>query len=225
MVWETSSGLLDEYEGTVAEAWFDTDLDYQNGEALLLHWQVTDIVADGAAHDEITEKFSVGAGWSAVDNKQRAEKEYGDSDFNENSKYGRIIDRVATNEGAFEGALDVVAERGDEKDATVWEGLRFRFARETVDYGGEIGERTFIMPVEFLGVADEVSEVGKSNGSSEASREELVEKLTELAKEVDSHTEFLAKAADVEGVVDNDALFEQVADESEDGFYATATAA
>lgn len=221
MAWATSTGLLDQYEGTIEESWFAYDPNYRDGEVPLLHWRISNVVTEEEAPDEIVEKFSIGSGWQVVDNGATVEHESGrNKPFNRNSKYGMIIQAVIDNEdGAFEGGLAALQERGDPIEANVWEGLRFEFERVEYDYGGEIGVRDFILPVAFVGEEDAPSSNG--NGSSQASRESLEKKLKALAKKAADHDEFVELATDLDAVVDDDELFASVVDDSDQGFYAT----
>lgn len=221
-LFDTEDGLLGAYTGTIEDSWFATDLKYMNGDVPLLHWNVVDIKAPDAEEvpDEIVEKYSVGSNWEIVD-RSHVEHTSGNPKrkFNKQSKYGRIIDVVVKGrEGAFKGLLDIIGERGgDPRDATVWAGLRFDFERVTVNYGGDIGERSFILPAKFVGKDGE----GKTAAGTEAVDKDVVlAGLTAAASAAGSYEEFVGKAFQVDGLTEFDDLVEQVS--SPDGFYATA---
>ena len=44
--------------------------------------------------------------------------------------------------------------RGDPQEAASWLGLKLQFAPKAINYGGEIGERTVILPIGFCGEVD-----------------------------------------------------------------------
>ena len=93
--WETGSGLMSNYEGTVTEAWFSTDADYQQGKQLLLFLKMDTIDSEGA-EGETTERYSLGADWASYDGGESAEHPSGTArKINKQSQYGRLIDAPA----------------------------------------------------------------------------------------------------------------------------------
>lgn len=220
-LFDTEDGLLSAYTGTIEDSWFATDLKYQNGEVPLLHWNITDIKAPEADEvpDEIVEKFSVGNNWEIVD-RTHVEHTSGNPrrKFNSQSKYGRIIGAVVKGRNeAFKGLMEVISERGgDPKDAAIWNGLRFEFERVTVNYGGDIGERSFILPSRYVGKDGEV----KTGNEATVDKDAVVAGLVAAREAASSYEEFVAKAFQVNGLTEFDDLVAQVSDP--DGFYATA---
>lgn len=231
MAWTTESGLVESYDGTVTRAWFGTDVRYMNGEVLLLNWEIKPDDPSQFSHLEdgvIEERFPCGKGWDSNDGGKSATHESGNANkrFHRSSIYGRIIDAVPS----MPGLIDVLKDRGTEMEAKVWEGMRFHFARQEFDYGGEIGKKSRIMPVEFLGEAGEGEK--PSNGASKVAalkakaaaankgNNDLRGQLVELAKNSDTHESFMDAALEVPGVADDDDLLAAVADEN--GLYAEA---
>lgn len=220
-LFDTEDGLLSAYEGTIEDSWFATDLKYQNGEVPLLHMNVVDIKAPDADEvpDEIVEKFSVGSNWEIVD-RTHVEHASGNPKrkFNSQSKYGKIIGAVIKERnGAFKGLFEIIAERGgDPRNSAIWNGLRFTFERVTVNYGGDIGERSFMLPSTFVGKDGDKKAVAADTPSEET----VVAALTAAAAAAGSYEEFVGKAFQIDGLTEYDELVEKVS--NPDGFYATA---
>lgn len=183
--WATdrSSGFLQNFDGTVIDAYFGTDPRYNQGTTLLMQWECS---VDEAHDDvdeipeEILQKYPCGSNWETEDGGRTASHTSGkpNAKFHASTLYGKIIDEVVgatkgygnaelaaggevvTN---FDGLMDVLRKRGNPTQAEVWKGLRFRFAEVIFDYGEnkKTGERMVSrrsMPVEFLGVAGEEEE-------------------------------------------------------------------
>lgn len=225
--WGTSKGLLTDYEGEVVDSAFVTDPQYQNGEVLMLEWTIETNDPERPVNHE---RFPCGNNWESVDGGKTAQRMDGkDSQFNEQSAIGRIINRVmGQGNGAhlveqFEGVFDALKERGTPDQADIWKGMRFRFEEEEFDYGGEIGVKTRNMPVEFLGMSDSPKSGGGSAGSQGGSDaggdDETTQQLVELAKSSPDHDTFVAQALKVEGVSGNPQLLASVANDGKAGFY------
>lgn len=141
--WTTELSSFDDYVGTVEDAWFGIDPNY-NEEAVLLHWEISSTDFENAR----VEKFPVGKGWTVEDGGKSA-SHFAGKRFHSQSTYGKIIDRAVSEFGLAE----TLRARGLATQADVWTGLTFHFHREEFDYGGEIGKRSRVMPIEFLGEA------------------------------------------------------------------------
>lgn len=209
------SGLLDEYVGTISNAEFGTDPEYNDGETVRL---MVDIVVD--SHDEpdvdidpgdtVEEAFNVGHvdTWEILDNGEGVAKVDGKRiKFNNNSGYGRLIASVnPRSKTAMEGAdklAEILQSRGPGNKADIWEGLTFRFKRLEFSFTpkGEdevVYYRTY--PVEFLGEngADTSSSKGKSKGKSKSKDDDNEgpsrADLLALAAEHETYSKFLAAA-------------------------------
>lgn len=151
MSWELESGLPDNLTVTIEDARFTYDARYNNGESLLLEWVCSSDDPDNA---ELTLNFSCGSNWEAAEGGRRATHEKKHA-FVKTSRVGKMISRVIEL-----GAGSVLEARGPMTDAQVWVGLQFHMARETTEYGGEIGSREFLMPTAFVGTKD-----GKGKGA------------------------------------------------------------
>lgn len=236
--WGTDSGLIENYILTVEDAWFTTDARYNNGESLLLKWKGSAVDADtGEAlkfgkdedEDEVEVSFPVGKNWDTNDGGKTAVNEGGKGKFNKNSAYGKIIDRALASKK--DGGFDIghiLQDRGRPQQADVWKGLKFLMKYEETNYGGEIGIKSRLMPVKFEGEADagvagsSATSTPVGETSSDSSSKALEARLKVLAKNSESHSAFVDKALEVDGVADDSTLLERVVDET--GIYAEARA-
>ena len=219
--WETETGLLDEYQGTVTRAWFATDARYNDGNTVMLHLE---IATNDQEFPEVTEKFPCGSGWDSRDGGETIEHEAGKQKFNKNSIYGKIVDRVTKPDGVLHDAFTTIKGRGRPTKAGIWEGLTFQFKREEFNYGGDIGTRSRVMPVKFLGENAQAS-TGADNVKAETAPSSDIDpvvaaKLRKAASEAGSQQEFVDAAMAIDGVVGDDDLLAQIVDDSDAGFYA-----
>ena len=215
------------WRGTVKSAEFKTDPRYNNGETLLLEW-VTETDSDDPEFEEFTVTFPCGNNWETNDGGATAERVDGKRPkFNSNSGYGRVLNRVTGRDADladnFKGILDVLENRGEPTNAKIWEGLTFVFDEESKDFGGEIGVKTRLMPVEFAGEAKGSSggsggKKGSSGGGKKPSKAAVRKKVVALAQEHDDHDEFVAETLDIDGIDNFDDLLESVNDP--DGIFA-----
>lgn len=217
----------DECNATIKKSRALIDPNY-NEEATVLRWELE---TDDPEFEEHTVQYSLGNGWESDDGKnvRHVKKK---TKFNENSMYGRIINRaVGVGNGeeyaeGFKGVLDVLKERGDPTDVTIWEGLSFRFVQEELDFGrGWKSNR--LMPVEFLGEdvnLDDTDNKGggqgkaNSNGNKE-SADDVRKKVEDLATRFDNHSDFMDAALKVRGATSDDDLFTEIMDDGPDGIF------
>ena len=233
--WGTETGLVDNFVLRVDESWFATDARYNNGETLLLNWKgKTDQPIGTDGETEFTASFPVGGGWVSNDGGETAVSEKGRAKFNSSSIYGRIVDSAIADKG--DGGLglgNIVKGRGRPTQAKIWTGLTFRMKQVEFNYGGEIGKKSRLMPVEFLGENRDPADFAES-GTSDAQAAgqtasapaasngtgDLKTRLEQLAKATDSHAAFVDKALEIPEVSEDAALLESVVDEK--GLYASA---
>jgi hypothetical protein len=231
--WHFSSGLIDDCDITIREAYFAFDPNYQQGEALVLKMEVD---TDDDDEPKSTLMFPCGKGWEPKDKGARAGREDGrQKPFNKSSGIALLCAAAIET-----GAGDIIKDRGDPMQANIWEGLSFHMKRRRIDYGGEIGEIERLLPTEFHGDKSKGAKTGggsKPAASAASTTKEdtpadepaadvpalkgaLKVKLMKLAKECDDHDTFLEKAYETEGVDGNPAA--EAAVESPDGLYAEA---
>lgn len=199
------TGLLDDFDFTVDSAWFTTDANYNDGETLLLKLNGP---TDSADQPETTVQYSCGNGWEAADNGKRAVREDGKRRrFNQSSGIWKLVEAAMNC-----GAEDVLRKRGNPMEASMWQGLKFHMKR--IEQGEGQFKTTRSLPVQFLGEVGEgrgavsqpapaapASASATSNGSGLSKVLEV--KLKKLAKDSDTHEDFIVAAFEMDGVDGN----------------------
>lgn len=222
--WTTTSGLLDDYELTITEAWFAKDANYQNGEILIFRIKGT---TDSDDTPDIEESYPCGRGWESLDGGKTARHESGKQrGFNKQTAYGQLIDRCVEL-----GLGETLRSRGDAWEAKVWPGLRFHIKREEQEFSikGETRKVSRPLPVAFLGEGGASEGAGATSAPAPASNgaatngtvdKVLQAKLKSAANKAGSSTEFIDLAMEIPGVTDDDELLNRVLDETASGLYA-----
>ena len=138
--WTTSSGLPDNFAGTIIGASFGYRAEYANGEIPLF----LPVIDGPDLDDPIEQGFSIGKGWNVVNGGKSVE--HGKKErFTKSSLMGKLVTRIVTD-------LKVPMQgRGKSRDAATWVGLNCFWKREKIEYGEDIGNTDHIMPFEFLG--------------------------------------------------------------------------
>ncbi|MGI0133461.1 MAG: hypothetical protein ACREBW_00685 [Candidatus Micrarchaeaceae archaeon] len=195
--WETESGFRENYDLIVYHSYFATDAAYQDGQVILLHWEGV----DAGDNEAVSERFAVGSGWNSNDGGISVFHESGNKNrrFNANSIYGRIINWAKTNPEL----MTLLAERGNERTAGVWQDLKFHIAPIELDFGKRMEARIRNMPTQYLGQVDDDGNVigGSSEPATVAeppalSRQEKAAKLrAEVAARQSAKTERTAEGA------------------------------
>ncbi len=119
--WAGTSGLRDDYDGTITSMRFVYDSEYNNGNTLIARVEVD---VDGEDEPEIL-KLSTGSGWEDDKKGTAAKREDGSAPkgFNKSCNLGRFI------AGALETEFAPIARATVPWDATVWDGQKFHFNR------------------------------------------------------------------------------------------------
>jgi hypothetical protein len=121
---ELSSGLIEDYTGTISDAYFGFDAAYNNGGTCLLKLVVSaddKTMFDGG---ETTQIYTVGEGFEPINGGAQVAHESGkQKNFNKQSGVGLLIQSVAD----IDGGLDILRERGTAFDAGIWKGLHVEF--------------------------------------------------------------------------------------------------
>jgi hypothetical protein len=121
---ELSSGLIDDYTGTITDAYFGYDAAYNNGGTCLLKLVVSaddKTLFDGG---ETTQIYTVGEGFEPINNGAQVAHESGKTkNFNKQSGIGLLIQSVSE----IDGGLDILRGRGEAFDANIWKGLHVEF--------------------------------------------------------------------------------------------------
>lgn len=147
-----STGLPDNVDVEITEAWFGFDPQYMDGQRLLIFMSTkSDDIEYGQNGEEVL-RYSCGKGWIAEGRGETAVMESGGrKGFNENSAYFLFIKHAIECDGA-EPVLRGDG-RGDPRVASMWAGTKWHLDRKGHDYGGQIGVITRLMPTKFLGVS------------------------------------------------------------------------
>lgn len=226
--WSVDTGLADDYDGTVLEAWFSSDSRYNNGQTLMMFWKIKldrpelfPMIAEG----ETQERWPCGDGWESVDGGETAEHPGGsEKKFHANSQYGQLIKKAIKDMGIG----DILDKRGTPQEAKVWAGLRFHFDRIEKDYkfkdretGQEVsGTSNKLMPTAYLGTEEHpVAGSGPSSSLPAFNLEEsgidsaLLDELKSLAAQCSTAGEFTGRALGLTGVPENDTVVGALSDE------------
>lgn len=224
--WQTGSGLLTDYEGTVIKAEFAIDVNYQQGIPYLLFLTLEYVDKDSGETFENVERYSVGSDWKSYDGGETVEHPKGATQrINKNGQYGRLIDAAIEAGGA-----DLLRKRGKATNAGVWVGTQWHFAEVSTDYnidGNKItSNKNF--PDKYLGVVEDggsgkaeelttesIQGVGpSSNGSGVLDDVDpaLVLQMTGLAREHD-YSSWVDQVMGLTGVAESDTLIVALADD------------
>ena len=218
--WETQSGLPDDFDFFITNAYFGFREEYQNGEAALLIWE-------GESPDEEVESiiWPIGKGWE-VTNKGANVQHPRRTKFITSSMIGRLIERVVK-----ELKVDM-RSRGTHTEAKPWIGLGFHMRREELSFGEGIleergGKTTHLMPVSVLKGGKAAAKSGKSAPAEQEEENEapaavdnkaLVDKLALLAKSL-TQQKFQTTAMNMAGVSEDGDLLADVLNDSDTGFW------
>lgn len=206
--WELEEGMFDDFTGVIGEAYFATDAQYGDNLCLQLFFEVVGMDKPNRV------LLGCGPDWQGVDNGESA-KHPSKGKFNAQSKVGLFISNLLK----LPGARDVMAKRGRQTQAACYRGLKLHMKKIDKDYGGEIGVKQALVPVEFLGVDAEYSSNGSGATAAPAApapavsapaaqatsviTEELRGTLLDLASNSESYESFVDKALAMEGVQGN----------------------
>jgi hypothetical protein len=223
-LWGTDSGLVTDYEGVIADAFFQLNSESQFGDPqtqLRLKFATTD-------DKVVEERWNCGPDWVSNDGGETVTHPGGKKKFNQNAQAGKFV-KAAMEAMLQELTIDDLKARGAPTTAKTWLGLRF-FMEATTSSGknrttGEDWSSTKNYPTKFMGMGEETSgEVGVGtvalipSDPLERLTGDNVAKVTLLAKTL-PFGEWLDKVMEVEGVLGNDELVALLPDES--GLYTT----
>lgn len=207
-----SSGLIDDFDGTVTEAYFSTDAAYNDGGTVLL---ILELATDDLDRPTETLKLSTGTGWAIEDQGRRIVSESGKPrSFNKSSIVGGFLGAAL---GC--GAGDVMRAKGNPMEAATWQGLSFHLNRVMVKgYDGTEKER--LLPTAFIGGG---AVPASTNTTTPASTGEVSAatkgKLTALVRSTADRDAFMDSAFNTPEFANDQAAIELILDE---GFYAEA---
>lgn len=220
---DESSGLPDNFEAEIASVKFCYDTGYADGTQLVgkfvLLTDDEDVKDRDGTVGQTTQLFSTGKGWETTNAKGTEivrEDPKKKPQFNKTSGMGLLLS------AALEaGAGSVMRDRGTPMQAHTWEGLIFVWQRKEHDYGGDIGKKSKLMPVEFIGVRGDDGKVVKGGGAKSESAKadkaarsssgggrlpaKLRAQLVTLAADYVDHEAFVEAAMKLDDVQGNDA--------------------
>lgn len=165
--WKTTSGLLDDFDFTIEEAWFGTNEKF--GDSVLLNLRgIAEQLVDGemeVVDEEHTLLYSCGDGWEATKGGREASHQAGKTTFVNSTNMGRMIDALVS----LDGAVDALEERGQAYEADTWEGLKLHIERKQFSYRDRVTREQVNyevpLPVGFLEAGEvEEEEAPKSKG-------------------------------------------------------------
>lgn len=227
-MWETSSGLVDEYDGKITEAWFEFDDNYNSGETLVFKLSIQTDDPELGDGGTVTEMYPCGRGWEAGAKGASAHHESGKArKFNKQSGMGLLIDYTVDCLG------DDVAKLGQPNDAETWVGLAGTFTRVerkfTID-GQEVTSARMLPSELTIGGGGAKKAAKKAPAKKAAAKPadddegvklpvKIRKALETLAEEASYHDDFVERAfAEVDGIEGDEDLEAIVMDA--DGFYA-----
>lgn len=240
--WATESGLLDNYDMVVDEAWFGQDPSSDDDERIFLFLRGDAVDEEGEEHEAHTERYSTGKNWEVVEDGAEVENATGRHKFNQNAGIGRLINALVA---LGEKEATFLSERGDTFESKTYKGLKLHMeSREvskwTNDDGDEVvwrlnlptkidmkkggkggkgkASRSDDTPTDTKakGKADKKAKTSKPSGLRAA----ILEFAAQFAE--DEHDEFVDQILDdsifdkADDILDNDELHAEVLDPDSD---------
>jgi len=223
-----SSGLPEDYIGTIESAAFITDPKYNNGETVLL--ELTVVSPDPEVGTQ-SQRYPCGPQWRSYDGGQTIEHPNENAKINRQTAYGVLIQK------ALDVAGDVLRSRVSNyplgpRDSRTWVGLTFRWQAEEEEKrfrdrqtGEEVTRRTRrIWPVELVGT-DETAGASGDGDTEELSAggvtvripSTLAAAVREAAKTSERHSDFVDAVMELPGAITHKDLLRAAANEK---FYA-----
>jgi len=223
--WETDSGLLDDFDYEVDEAWFGEDEESDNNDGrIFLFLRGTAVDDAGEEHEEHRERYSTGKNWEVVDDGTEVENATGRNVFNRNAGLGRLINALVAlgdDEAAF------LQKRGQAYEAETFDGLVMHMeSMEVSRWKNDDGEEVvwnLNLPISLKVKKAKKGGKGKASrsGTKKAKKPSgLQAEVTEFAEQFDEdeHDEFVSQILDDEvfenadKIMDDDELHAEVLD-------------
>lgn len=227
----TTTGLKDDYDGTVTDAFFGKP--QSGGDRLMLFMKIT--AEDG---DEVENRYGIGNGWATYDGGKTVEHA-SDKYFNNRTAWAEFY-TAAIKCGAKEamGKSSANLDRRGPRDARLFVGFRFHFNVHTEtmmlpqrdeagqpvrDERGQVVTNPVdvnrVLPTSFLGLANdgpkESSKASRTSGAdsrSSTNGSALAAKVKVLAK-TKPFNEWVDAVMDLPGAMDDDELVAKLGDE------------
>lgn len=236
--WDTESGLLDDYDFDVEEAWFGLDEEADSDdERIFLFLRGTATDDEGEEHEEHRERYSTGKNWEVVEDGAEVENATGKKRFNENAGLGRLINAFVA---LGDDEASYLAGRGESFESDTYEGLKLHMENRVVskwtnDDGEEV-EWRLNLPTS-IKMKSKKKAASKKGGKGKADRSTTKKKTSDkdsdsglraeiatFAKEfeADEHDEFVDQVLDsdvfanADKIEDDDELHAEVLDPDSD---------
>lgn len=199
------TGLIDDFDCEVLDAWWATDARYNNGQTSLLFWKVA--TDDPDYPEDESSRWAAGADWESLDGGKTVEHPKGKSKFNVNSQVQALISRAVEL-----GAGSTLMGRGPAQAAEIWVGLKFHMKREefTFNIQGEERKGFRLLPTAFYGEGDGTVAAAENEAPAASALEGLddgiVEALRKVKAETGSHSAFVDAAMELTEVAGNTSL-------------------
>lgn len=145
---QLDSGLREDVVLTVASAYFTFDAAYQDGKSIRL-------ILNGYDEEQepFTIKISVGADWTTSDGG-RTISHPTKKNINKNSIYGHFI-TAALEIPELKSVLISRDDGNGPKSALIWNDLILHCQAVEISFGRGIEARSYLMPTEYLGLAED----------------------------------------------------------------------
>lgn len=180
--WDTGSGLVEEYDGEVIDAYFEEG---EYGGTLKL------IISSPAVDDDLENWYPCGKKVAVVSDNEVDLSAMRGGVFNKNSGVGQLIEAIKTDEG-------LIAQVGEAGPAFAdsFKGLKahWKLHTYTANINGEKREYTRILPTKAIGDGAK----GGAKAKAEEPEQDIPEWLAKLAVSHDSYDEFVEEALDHE---------------------------
>ena len=234
--WDTESGLLDDFDFEVEEAWFgeDEEADSNDGRVFLF-LRGTAVDDEGEEYEEHRERYSTGKNWEAVDDGAEVENATGKNRFNGATGIGRFINALVAL-GGDEAVF--LSKRGQAYEAATFDGLSMHMENKEVSrWKNDDGEEVvwnLNLPTELtIPKAKKAKKGGKGKASRSTAKKpsKATSKVSGLQAEIatfaaqfeaDEHDEFVDQVLDEDvfdnanKIMDDDELHAEVLDPDSD---------
>ena len=204
--WKTGSGLLDDYDFHIEEAWFGTNEKF--GDSVLLNLRGPAFQDGEEVEDEHTILLSCGDGWTPGKGGTVATHSAGKSNFTKNSNIGRFIDSLVA---LGDDVIDELQGRGETYQADTWMGLQLHIERQEFSYTDRKTKETRTyevpLPTDFLGVGEAEKKApakkaaakkapAKRRARTKKSGDDLRDAVMTFAAQWEEHSDFLEAVYD-----------------------------
>jgi hypothetical protein len=212
--WDLATGLVDDVDAVVVGSEFGYRENYNDQDGNPQTLMILSLLPDGAS-EPIEVRFSVGKGWEPSPDGRSAVRQDGKKKFIQSSMYGQLLARAR-------GLWPDIITRGPAYQAGIFDGTKWHWKMEKIEYGGRLESREHLMPTKFLGV-----EQVKGVKAKASANDDLIAELTALAIASDTHKEFVAaflRDKELQNRTKEAGMLKDVLNSKADGFWAKARA-